>query len=137
MSELVPFEMWHVKEIMLYNGDEVFADSLLTEAALAGYAETLIDDSRVVACAGVIPMWPGRYTAWAHFAYDAGPYMRTVTRAVKAELDRTVGRVELTVIQDFDLGHRWAKMLGFEVETPLLKQYGPGGEDHVGYVRIS
>jgi len=27
--------------------------------------------------------------------------------------------------------------LGFELETPLLRQYGHDGADHVGYVRIN
>jgi hypothetical protein len=32
---------------------------------------------------------------------------------------------------------KWAKMLGFRVETPLLTMFGPEGESHVSYVRIN
>ena len=42
----------------------------------------------------------------------------------------------MTVLKDFKQGHRWAKILGFELETPTLRAYGPAGEDHAGYVRI-
>jgi hypothetical protein len=47
------------------------------------------------------------------------------------------GRLELTVRFDFDEGHRWAKMLGFKVETPVMPFYGPEGEPHSMYVRIN
>jgi hypothetical protein len=41
----------------------------------------------------------------------------------------------MQVRADFEMGNRWAKMLGFEVETPLMKNYWPGGIDAVGYVK--
>ena len=50
-----------------------------------------------------------------------------------AELDVS----ESTVRRDFALGQRWARMLGFEIETPVLRQFGPEGEDHVGYVKFN
>jgi hypothetical protein len=37
----------------------------------------------------------------------------------------------------FKDGKRWAEALGFSVETPVLRQYGPDGADHVGYLRIN
>jgi hypothetical protein len=86
-------------------------------------------------CAGTIEQWRGRRTCWAYLNKDTGPNMRWITRRCKEHLDAIPGRLEFTVRQDFAAGHRWAKLLGFEVETPLLVAYGPEGEDHVGYVR--
>ena len=60
-----------------------------------------------------------------------------IAGAVQRALGRVKGRVEFTVRADFEKGHRWAKMLGFTVESPLLRAYGPLGEDHVGYVRFN
>ncbi len=61
--------------------------------------------------------------------------MLAITRAVKKQLQATPGRIEMTVRTDFPQGHRWAELLGFEQEA-VFKQYGPEGEDHVGYVRL-
>ncbi len=47
------------------------------------------------------------------------------------------GRMEFTVRKDFAAGHVFARLLGFEVETPCMKSYGPFGEDHVGYIRMN
>jgi hypothetical protein len=43
----------------------------------------------------------------------------------------------MTVRKDFVQGHRWAQMLGFEMETPEMKAYDPQGATHVGYVRFN
>jgi hypothetical protein len=45
--------------------------------------------------------------------------------------------VELTVLKHFAAGHRWAKMLGFEIEAPLMRGYNPDGTDSVGYARYN
>lgn len=62
--------------------------------------------------------------------------MLRALRAMDANLAKIRGRIEMTVRADFTKGQRWAQLLGFSVETPVLKNYGPLGEDHTGYVRI-
>ena len=63
-------------------------------------------------------------------------YLLQLTRKIKESLSVLPGRTEMTVVKDFKQGHRWAKMLGFVLETLTLRAYGPAGEDHSGYVRI-
>lgn len=98
---------------------------------------TLLADGRPVACGGVLQQWPGRYSGWAFLNPSSARHMVAVTRGTRNLLDALVGRIEMTVRVDFHAGHRWAKMLGFEIETPLLRAFGPEGEDHVGYVRLN
>jgi len=139
---LVVFESWHAAELMARNEMGV-TDCYFLEPAAAkviedrGNAFTLLANEEVVACGGTLPLWPGRNTAWMIFTPGAGRYMRRITRMVKRELDLTPGRVEMTVVKDYALGHRWARMLGFEVETPCLREYGPLREDHTGYVKLN
>jgi hypothetical protein len=108
-----------------------------TGIALEGHKSyTLFFDDEVVGCAGTLEHWPGRHSAWAYFNRNSGGHMVAITRFTQDRLSAIKGRVEMTVQKDFTKGHKWAKLLGFEVETPLLVCYGPKGEDHVGYVKF-
>ena len=135
---LVPFKRWHV-DFLLENGSTEGTTFRPDEATLklvedAENSWTLVHGADPVACGGTTQAWPGRHLAWMLISKLAAPHMLAITRRVKAGLEGLKGRIELTVRHDFQAGHRWAKMLGFEVETPLLAAYGPAGEDHVGYV---
>jgi hypothetical protein len=94
-------------------------------------------DGVPIVCAGTMLQWPGRHAAWAYLGDDTAPHMLWITKETLARLDAVKGRIEATVRCDFSAGHRWAKMLGFKVETPLMERFGPGGEDHTGYVRFN
>ena len=87
-----------------------------------------------IVVAGLVPQWPGRHIAWAYFARGTLRHLPWITQQVLARLPR--GRIEFTVRADFAPGLRWARTLGFEVETPLMRAFGPEKEDHVGYVRF-
>jgi hypothetical protein len=113
----------------------------MTDSALAEMERdnswTAVVDGTPVACGGTTPYWPGRYMAWAYVAQGTRRLMPWITEEARKVLDRVSGRVEFTVRADFPAGQRWAEMLGFEVETPCLRRFGPEGEDHVGFVRIT
>lgn len=94
-------------------------------------------DGIPVACLGVTEYWPGRGEAWAIMPRTNGPFMLTVTRAVKRFLRLCpIRRLEAAVEWDFEAGHRWAKMLGFELEAPRLKSYFIDGKDAALYARV-
>lgn len=143
-GKVYDFEAWHAAELVAkHPGAPSTIVTNATDEAKSiegtGMAWTLIDEDGVQACGGISEQWPGRYQAWMHFAPGAGRHMFHITREVLRRLNTTPGRVEMTVVADYDLGHRWAKMLGFEVENPpgILKGYGLVGEDHVSYVRFA
>lgn len=73
----------------------------------------------------------------ALFAADAGPWMLAIVRAVRAWLDRQPARrIAMDVREDFAAAHRFARLLGFQAEG-LMRAYGPNGENHMLYARIS
>lgn len=136
---LVPFRAHHLRWIQ--EGGLAVGGEALTPEVLAALEKqnswTAVADGTPIACGGTMLQWGGRSIAWAYLNSKTGPHMLFITQAVLKELDKIEGRVELTVRKDFEKGHRWAKMLGFRVETPTLEAFGPLGEDHVGYVRIN
>lgn len=143
MSDLrvVPFRRWHYNWLtdanpMADGGSFIAVDGVL--AQLEGQNSwTGVKDGDPIVCAGTIQQWPGRHQAWAYMGKGTGPHMVWITKAVLANLAVVKGRIEMTVRADFEPGRRWAKMLGFELETPCLKGYGPYGEDHVGFARVN
>ena len=98
---------------------------------------TLVCDGEPVVCGGFIQQWPGRYMSWSYVDPAHGKNMVIITREVKKKVDEIQGRIEMTVRASFTQGLRWARLLGFSVETPLMRGYGPEGEDHVGFVRFN
>ena len=90
-----------------------------------------------IAAGGVVRIWPGRWSAWAFLPKDSGPHMLFITRAARECLKTVKGRIEMTSQCEFNPGHRWARLLGFALETPRMEKYGPDGEAHTSYVRIN
>lgn len=94
-------------------------------------------NNRCVAAAGIFPVFKDRAMAWAVLGADSGPYMRPITRKVKAALDLDHHkRVEMYVTTDFKEAHRWAKMLGFVCEAECLRYHGVFGQDEALYARF-
>lgn len=136
----VPFEAWHISLLMKDDASAALRceyDPLVLKYLEKGNSWTLLADDVPVLCGGTLKQWEGRHTGWAILNADTGKHMITVTRRARRIMGEAKGRVECTVRQDFAAGQRWARMLGFEIETYALKQYGPEGEDHIGYVRIN
>ena len=138
----VPFRRWHYHWLMDSRAKaEGGLVMQLSDAMLAQLEReaswTGVVDGDPVACGGTLQQWPGRHLAWAYIARGTLPLMPWITEHSLRYVSRPKGRVEMTVRRDFPAGHRWAKRLGFRVETPLLEAYGPEGEDHVGFVRIN
>lgn len=103
-----------------------------------GFSHSVIgDDGTVFMCAGVVKYWNGRGEGWAIFNKSVGASMVGVHRIVSRYLDIIpIKRVECTVEADFKEGHRWAKLLGFEMECPRMKNYFENGKDAVLYARV-
>lgn len=97
----------------------------------------ITDSGDVVMCAGYGELWAGRHVAWAVLSQSACKHMLRLTRIVKAMLGTPTGRVEAIVEYDFEQGHRWVRMLGFDVEIPKAVKYLPGGVDASVYVRFN
>ena len=81
--------------------------------------------------------WPHRGVAWSVLSASAGPHLLPITRALKTWLgDRGLARIELYVDAQFPQGSRWARLLGFNLETPLpMRRFLPNGNGAYMYGR--
>lgn len=137
---VVPFKAEHAFAFQPQKSQLTF-DHQITEQH-AAYLETTLGftgivGEKVVACSGVVPYWGDRGVAWALLAEDSGPHFTAIHKAVFQFLETThFKRVEAYVDLDFKPAHRWMKMLGFEVETPVAKRVLPSGKDGAVYVRL-
>lgn len=101
------------------------------------YSYTIMSGEKVLLCGGVTQYWPNRAEAWAIMDEGSTSEFIQVHRAVKKFLDScTIKRIEAAVDVDFEAGHRWAELLGFELEAECLKAYLPNGRDCSLYARV-
>lgn len=104
----------------------------------AGLSWSGIVDGKVIAMAGVYEVHKHIGMVWAILGEGSEKHMLAMTRAIKNWLDNwDCARLETAVRVDFYEGHRWAKMLGFENETPKgMKKFGTDGETCCLYARV-
>lgn len=101
-----------------------------------GNSFTAMDGDRVLAIAGVVPLWEGRAEAWALLGSDLKRDFIGIHRATLRFLDVCgFRRVEAAVDAQFCQAVDWVKLLGFECEGPL-KAYTPDGRDCIRYARV-
>lgn len=113
-----------------------FSPEYAEQLRKAGPCFTALDGDEVLACSGVVRVWPGRDMAWALISAHAGKRFVKIYRAIKRFLElHPTRRVEATVDVDFEEGHRLMKMLGFEYEG-LVRAYMPDGRDMCLYARV-
>ena len=139
--EVVPFRAWHYSWLVT-TGKCTEGGSFQPSSAMLAQLEmqntwTGVVDGDPIVVGGTIVQWPGRYLAWAYFLPGTLKLMPQITMAAERIFSSVTGRIEFTVRRDFRAGQRWARTLGFKVETPVLEAFGPEGEDHVGYVRFN
>jgi hypothetical protein len=115
-----------------------FADLAL---APGGYARALIAPGRVLACAGLVPHWPGRAEGWMITAPHAT--RRDLVAAVRAaraaldvlQTDPIWRRIEIYVRADAAWTDSFTAVLGFQRDA-CLRAWAPDGADYVLYSRI-
>lgn len=108
------------------------------EAAAQHLAISAWLNERCLGCAGIIPVWRGRAMAWAFISSEVGHHMVVCTRYVRHMLDcYPADRIEATVLDGFVAGDKWARLLGFECETPNgMRMYDPSGRTMKLYSRV-
>ncbi len=91
--------------------------------------------NRCIGGAGILHVHGDRWVAWAMMCHDIGRYKIGVVRRVHRFLkERPEKRIEMSVVADFEAGHRFARAIGMRLETPEpLKYYGANGEDEMLY----
>lgn len=115
---------------------EITAEVAVSLEGDGGWAA--VDGNTVVAIAGIHVRWAGVGLAWAWLGRGWQRHARLITDLVRDGLDKAdLHRIETGVRADFVRGHRWVRRLGFEMETPLARGWGPDGSDYTLYVRVA
>ncbi|MDH4186782.1 MAG: hypothetical protein OEV08_07285 [Nitrospira sp.] len=136
----MPFEAWHLRYLELQPSQAAHATHLTQQhgeaLVVAGPAFTAFVGMEVIACAGVMEIWPGRAQVWSLLSWRMPTYYRDVHRAVKKFLrGYTVRRLECVVDPRHAEAVRWAKHLGFTYES-TMPGYTPLGDTQAMYVRF-
>ena len=141
--KIIPFMPEHLQQMDIQDAQTLFEAEMNSgeyAASLSAHGGwTGMRGDEVVACAGLIPIWKGRFGAWSVISRSIGPDgMLSLTRAIRRGLAMQPGRVEIIVAEGFEEGHRWARMHGFTLDTPVVMQgFFPDGSGAFQYSRIS
>lgn len=139
--KIVPFEPHHLKNLLLQPSQAMMQPTLSDSSyavALhqAGPGYSAVDGEVVFACGGLIQQWDLRAIAWALISAEAGKHFSLIHRtALRLFSEHKYRRIETAVSSEFEAGHRWAQMLGFEREG-RMRAYTPDGRDCDLYARI-
>jgi hypothetical protein len=95
----------------------------------------------ILACAGLLIVWPGLASAWAVITRRGRdhPVMihRTTQRFLDANIQRhRLRRVEATAFESDRRAQAWLARLGFEVES-VRPEWGPSGQTGLNFVRFT
>ena len=137
---LVPFRAEHLALIQVQEAQASVSEFMTLAHARALESQmsfTYVAGGRVLAVGGFVEQWPQRAEMWSYIDSDCGKHFVGLHRAALGLLDACeYRRIEATVRADFDEGHRWLKMLGFQLEAPLMRAHLPTGEDSALYARV-
>ena len=92
---------------------------------------TMLVDGKVKACGGCVYLWPNTAEFWAVTAQDIRHYKKVFNGFVERLIEDVrvalhLKRLQATVREDFEVGHRWVQYLGFKFEAKMPKYI----EDH-------
>lgn len=137
---LAPYKAEHLLAMRLQPGQEHCLPYVTEDYAKAlegEFAFTALVDGEPVAVGGVHEVWANRALAWTFIDGRAGKHFLGLHKLVKEILDLVpYRRVEAETSCDFPQGHRWLKMLGFELEAERMRAFRVDGGDSALYARV-
>lgn len=100
---------------------------------------TIEDDGVVLGVFGVTEIYKGRAVVFSFISQKAGKGMlgmiKTLRKMIDDGMEKTgVERLEMSVLEGFEHGDRFAIMLGFEFEGVMRKYYK--GKNYKLYARV-
>lgn len=138
--EVVPYRAEHLMNLRIQRGQKYCAHLVTEEYAKAlesEFAFAVLNGEEVVGVGGVSEIWPGRALAWTYIDARAGKHFVELHRIVKRVLDLVpYRRIEAETPCDFPQGHRWLRMLGFELEAERMRAFRVDGGDASLYARV-
>ena len=111
------------------------AQNFVEVEAMSSY--TIRYGDRVLACGGVFELTPWRGLSWILLGRDLGHKFIYVHRAsLRLYAAVPYPRIEAEIDYEFEEGHRWARLQGFEMETARVRKYREDGGDITRYVMV-
>jgi hypothetical protein len=133
---IVPFSAKDLEALRPNMGDRAVSKEQVEALENEKYSYTLMNDGKVVACAGVIEWWTGRGEGWMFIGPHTFQELLFFYRAVKRFFAACpFRRVEAVVEVDFPEAHQWVLNFGFKFEG-RLSRYAPDGDDMSLYAFI-
>jgi len=138
--KVVPFHRDHLKTLNLQLAQRE-ALPLLTDVIIneleRGQSFTAMICNTPMMCCGVHGDGMGRGVLWALVSQDIGRHMVQITKLCRRFFDNSgYRRLETVVDYDFIAGHRWVRLMGFELEAKRMRSYYPNGRDCSLYAKI-
>lgn len=129
------FQKIEIQDAQAYTYDLIDMDVDLTDLSQQGLVQTCVHNGEIMLIEGFIPVYENRAEVCTLISKYAGRCFTSIHKEALNFLNNApFQRVEATVDVGFKQGHRWVKMLGFELEG-YLKYYRPDGADMILYAR--
>lgn len=142
MTQIVPFELEHydrmggLREPMSPAHFGTDYRVLLDAYRQRGLAWSLLDGDEVIACGGIVILWPGVGEAWTVMGEKVKDYPLAVAKALREGIERSgLRRIQATVRIDDGKARKLIGLCGFKPEG-ILEGFGPDGADFVSYARV-
>ena len=138
MLNLIAFEPGHILDI-----ETDFQFPLSSRKAIAEHSVidgySLVNDGKIVACAGVSIMWQSVAEGWLIMSSDAYKYPVSIARYTEGLFDsimkkNNLSRIQASVNCSDEKSVKFANWLGFEYEG-IMRKFGPDGSDYFRYAR--
>lgn len=106
-----------------------------------GPAYTGFIHDKVACCGGIVEFWPGVGEAWFILGEVPQENRGSLFKAVYHVLRKIIAeykfrRIQASVLESFEVGHRFVKRLGFTDEG-VMRKYGPNGVNFRRYALIA
>ena len=140
MINIIDFTPGHLDHVLKHSDTDVFSP----EQLLASYQSpgslsfTIMKDSEIIACCGIVNFQYNRGEAWMIPAYRFRENAFSVLKLFKAMLPTVAAQGGFRRIQATGFNNdqdKYFEILGFEKEG-VLKSYGPQGEDVTMYAQV-
>lgn len=141
MIAIIPFKAEHLLNMPInqFQGHErvSFAPAHLAELEKIDSFTVTVSDVPM-ACFGWIKVYADRVQLWTVFSESAGEHMVSFTRIGRDLVEcLPYRRIDAEVEVGYELGERWATLVGLEKETSTpLKAYNAHGHDVHIYARV-
>lgn len=134
------FEVRHAKQSM--NGEEPVHGffSYVAQMRVEGLSWSAEIDGKVVASAGLVPLWPGVAEAWMIPSDKVDRHRIKVARQIRVMFEdvmrrRGIYRAQANLHHNFEKAIRLAEWLGFENEG-LMRRFGVEGGDYYRFAKV-